>query len=93
MALTKIAATTSATNVLGANKSRGWGGLIFENTDANRCFVLVGDPAIVGSPSSTNYSFSLAQNANNTIIGCGQAIQCIWGTAAGGQLLVSEFIN
>ena len=93
MALTKIAATTSAASALPANTSRAKGGLVFENSDTNRCYVLLGDPAIVGSPSATNYSFSLGQNESANVAGCAQAVQCVWGTAGTGSLMISEYIN
>jgi hypothetical protein len=93
MALTKLTATTTSTQVLAANTARAQGGLVFENTDTNRCFVLLGDPAIVGAASSTNYSFSLAQNNSTNIVGCAHAVQAVWGTAASGLLLVTEYIS
>jgi hypothetical protein len=93
MALTKISSTTSATTVLAANTARRKSRLLFENSDTNRCYVLVGDPNIVGAPSATNYSFSLAQNDPAELKDCMQAVQCVWGTAGTGALMVTEYID
>lgn len=94
MAQSKLASTVTATQVLAANASRAQGGLIFENSDANRCFVLLSDPALSGNVSATNYSFSLAQNGSSPpIYGYAGIVQVVWGTAGAGALMVTEWID
>lgn len=63
-------------------------GVVMENSDVNRCFILLGP----GTATITNYSFSLGTNENakldTTFDGPASAI---WGTAGAGALKVTEF--
>jgi hypothetical protein len=86
-----IAATTSATSVLAATTqfTRTRCEMIFENSDTNRCYVLIGS----GTVSSSNYSFSLAQFEKVRLDNLTDQISVVWGTAAGGALMVTEWMN
>ena len=86
MAVTRQAATTSATQVLAADGSRY--ALTFVNDDANRVYILIGP----GTVSSTNYSFSLAQNENAELDNrqATERVSAIWGTAGSGGLNVTS---
>lgn len=63
--VTTIYSTTGPQQIVAADGTRT--SIIAENSDDNRCYVLIGDPAIVGAVSSTNYSFSLVEGAEASI--------------------------
>lgn len=86
MAVTRQAATTSATQVLAADGTVL--ARVLYNDDANRAFVLVGP----GTVSSTNCSFSLAQYENAELEGhaATERVSVIWGTAGSGGLNVTS---
>jgi hypothetical protein len=85
MTVTPIAATVTATQVFPVDAGRK--GLVLENTDTNRCYVLLGP----GTVSSTNFSFSLAQNDNALLANCRECVSVVWGTASTGQLLATSY--
>ena len=62
MAATSVASTTSSTTLLAAS-TEPHRKVLIENSDANRLHVLLDD----GTASTTNFSFSLAQNENAEI--------------------------
>jgi hypothetical protein len=88
MALTVTASGTSSVSVL---PSRNRERLIFENSDANICYVLLDS----GTASSSNFSFSLAAagdpGANAEIVGYHGAVQAIWGGDGTGSLMTTEY--
>lgn len=86
-----IAALTTAGGAvaLAANTARIKSEVVVENSDANRCYLLIGS----GTVSATNYSFSLAQYDKARLDNQTDQVQVIWGTAAGGALLVTEWVN
>lgn len=58
--VTAVASTTTSTTLLAAGLRRA---VLIENSDANRLHVLLDD----GTASTTNFSFSLAQNENASV--------------------------
>jgi UDP-3-O-acyl-N-acetylglucosamine deacetylase len=85
MAVTSVASGTSSVKALDPNASRK--GLVFQNTDANACYVLLGS----GTASSTNFSFSLAQDANASITGFHGEVNVIWAADGSGALKVTSY--
>ena len=63
--VTTIYSSTAVQQVCGADSTRT--SMIVENNDANRCYILVGDPSDVGTVSASNYTFSLVESASANI--------------------------
>jgi hypothetical protein len=84
--VSRLAATTSATTAVVQDPLRK--GLVFQNDDANRVYILAGP----GTVSSTNYSISLAQNENASIPAniAHHRFTAIWSTAGSGGLNSTE---
>ena len=91
MAQTKITSSTTAATVLGADQARVTGALVFANSDANPCYVLLDS----GTPSSSNYSFVVPTGGApiGPIYGYTGAVQAVWGTAGSGALMITEWVN
>lgn len=85
MGLTIIASSTTSAKFLDPKACRK--GVVIENTDANRLHILLGS----GTASTTNYSVSLAQNANITLYGFRGEINGIWATDGTGSAFITEF--
>jgi hypothetical protein len=86
MAVTAVASATSSTSLVAGNTSRK--GLVIENSDANRLYVLLG----AGTASATNYSFSLAQNENAGVYGIADytgEVNGIWAGDGSGYAMVT----
>lgn len=84
MATTKTDSLATPIAILPANKRNG---LVFENTDANRCHILLG----AGTVSVTNYSFSLAQNSCQVLsIDYDGPVNAIWAADGAGSLYTTE---
>ena len=81
---TPLASTTTSTQLLAENHRRA--SLVCENSDANRVYILLG----TGTASSSNYTFSLAQNANAQLQGWTGAIQVVWAGDGSGHLMHEE---
>jgi hypothetical protein len=86
MAIISTASVTTANGVQ-VVPARNRQTLIFENTDANRCYVLLDSSAA----SATNYSFSLATNENAAINNYHGEVKAIWAADGSGVLLTTEF--
>ena len=86
MALTVVASATTAGGVTLASENASRGGLIIENSDANRLHVLLDG----GSASTSNFSFSLAQNQNAFIPGYTGVVKGIWAADGSGSAFVTE---
>lgn len=84
-ALVSTASGTSSVKVLDPNASRN--GLVFENTDSNKAYVLLGS----GTASSSNYSFSLAQDANASVMGFKGEVNVIWAGDGSGALKTTAY--
>ncbi len=82
--MAQVASTTTATALLAARGRRG--GVIIENSDANRLHVLIGS----GTVSATNYSFSLAQYHNAKLDDYGGAISGVWAGDGEGFAHITE---
>lgn len=63
--VTTIYSSTAVQQIVSANNLRT--SIVAENNDGARCYILIGDPDTVGIVSSSNYSFSLVENASVTI--------------------------
>lgn len=85
MAISSIASGTSDVRLLAANAQRK--GFIVVNDDANRLYVLLGS----GTSSSTNYSFSLAQNENAQMAGYVGELRGVWAADGSGSARVTEY--
>lgn len=83
MATSSVSSTTTSTTLLQASNRAG---LIIENSDANRLYVLLGS----GTASGSNFSFSLAQNENAHIPGYKGVVTGIWAADGSGSALVTE---
>jgi hypothetical protein len=86
MAVTAVASSATSGSLVAGNTSRR--GLVIENSDANRLYVLLGP----GTASATNYSFSLAQNENSGIYGIGDYtgdVTGVWAGDGSGYAMVS----
>ena len=84
MAVTAVSSTTTSTVAVAANTSRQE--LAFENSDANRAYILLGS----GTASSTNYSFSLAQFENASRDGYRGEVNVVWAGDGTGHLMVTQ---
>lgn len=84
--VSRLAATTSASTAVVQDPMRK--GLIFQNDDANRVYLLSGP----GTVSSTNYTVSLAQYENAAIPAnmAHHRWTAIWSTAGSGGLNSTE---
>lgn len=65
IAVSSVNSTTTAQQALAAGSTRI--SVTVENNDSYRCFVLLGSPAVVGTVTSTNYTFSLTDGASANI--------------------------
>lgn len=84
--LTTVASGTSA--VPGVSSHSGRVGLVIENSDANRLYVLLSS---AGTVSSSVYSFSLAQNENALIPNYTGACSLIWAADGSGNAQITEY--
>lgn len=84
-AVTIVASSTTSARAVAQDGGRQ--GLVLENSDANRAYILLGP----GTASATNYSFSLAQNENASLLGCREQVNVIWAADGTGSLLVTEY--
>lgn len=85
MANSSVSSTTTSTQLLAVSAARK--ALIVENSDANRLYVLLNS----GTASSSNYSFSLAQNENALVPGYTGEIVGIWAGDGAGAALITEY--
>jgi hypothetical protein len=85
MANSSVSSSTTSAQLLAANAQRG--AFVIENSDANRLYVLVNS----GTASSTNYSFSLAQNENALVPGYTGQVMGIWAGDGAGAALITEY--
>ena len=87
MAQTSVASGTTSVLLLAANPNRK--GFVIENSDANRCHILMDSAA---ATTSTAYSYSLAQNENSGIVSnyTGE-VNAIWAADGTGVALVTEW--
>jgi hypothetical protein len=85
--LTVVASLNTPVAGVPVNSSRG--GLVIENDDANRLYVLLGP----GTVSSTNRSFSLAQNENAFLPNCTDKVSLIWAADGSGNAYITEYDN
>lgn len=85
MALTTVASQTTAIRAVPQNAGRQ--GLVIENSDANRLYVLIGP----GTASASNYSFSLAQNENAALPNCREQINLVWDADGTGSAYITEY--
>jgi hypothetical protein len=83
MAATSVASNTSSV-VLAAARARH--GLIITNDDANRLYVLLDSAAA----STTNYSFSLAENENAYVPDYDGEVRGIWAGDGSGAARITE---
>lgn len=81
MAVTSVASAATSTTLLTPGRHTH---VVIENTDANRLYVLLED----GTASTTNYSFSLAQNENAMVPYQGK-IAGIWAADGAGAALIT----
>lgn len=82
--MASVASSTTSASLVSENARRG--SLIIANDDANRLYVLLG----AGTASSTNYSFSLAQNENACVPGYTGAAQGVWAADGSGSAYITE---
>lgn len=88
MAVTTVASAASNTQLLAPDSGRK--SVIICNDDANRLYVLLDG----GTASTTNYSFSLAQNENARLEGSEAQgeVRGIWAAdGSGNALLTTKF--
>lgn len=86
MAVTAVPSQTTSIQVLASNQFRK--SALFENTDANRVYIICSSQAA----SASLFSFSLAQNENGAVPeGYGGAVQAIWAGDGTGSLMVTEY--
>lgn len=83
--VTASVTTANGVSICAANGARS--GLIVENTDANRLYVLLD----TGNASATNFTFSLAQNEKYTVQGYSGIVKGLWAGDGSGSALVTEF--
>jgi hypothetical protein len=85
MAVTSVdSAATSATLLAGGTK---YNRIIIENTDANRLHVMLEARAA----STTDYSFSLAQNENAILENYSGEIRGIWAADGSGAAKITTY--
>ena len=84
-----VASTTTSTTLLAAHDSNlaRRNAVVVQNDDANRLYVLLG----TGTASSTNYSFSLAQNENALLPDYQGALTGIWAADGSGNAQVTAY--
>jgi hypothetical protein len=85
MAVTSVASTTDATQLLASDGGRG--GLIITNTDANALYVLFDS----GSASSTNFSVELAEDESFGLSGYTGPVGGVWAGNGSGAALVTTW--
>lgn len=85
MAVTKVASGTTAVQLLAANPQRR--GFVIENSDANRLHVYLGS----GTASTTDFSFSLAQNENAERTNFTGEVRGIWAADGSGYAHITEY--
>jgi hypothetical protein len=83
--MAKIDSTTASQKLLSANSNRK--GVTIENSDANRLHVLMDS----GTASTTNYSFSLAQNDSAVLQFYTGELNGIWAADGSGSAFVTEW--
>lgn len=85
MAQTRVASAATDTQLLAADASRR--AVTIENSDANRLHIRVGGTAA----TTSDYSFSLAQNENLLIPRelCGEEIRGIWAADGSGHAQIT----
>lgn len=85
MAVTSVDSTMTSTTLLagGVRHNR----IIIENTDANRLHLLLES----GTASTTNFSFSLAQNDNAVLEGYSGPIIGIWAADGTGAAKITTY--
>lgn len=81
-----IVASAAASTTLLAAGSRAV--VIIENTDANRLHILLDS----GTASTTNYSFSLAQNEKFELRNYRGIIKGIWAADGAGSAFITELL-
>lgn len=87
MAVASVSSGTSSVELLASATGENRRGVIVENSDANTLYVLMG----VGTASSTNYSFSLAQNANAMLPDYEGDLQGVWASDGSGAAMVTTY--
>ena len=85
MAVTSVASGTTSVLLAAPHAERR--NLIIENSDANTLYVLLGS----GTASSSNFSFSLAQNANAHVPGYTGEVNGVWSADGSGAAKVTEY--
>lgn len=80
-----VASTTTSTALAATNTDRR--GIVVSNDDANRLYVLMG----AGTASSSNYSFSLAQNENAHLAGYVGPLTGVWSADGTGNAQITEY--
>lgn len=85
MPVVSIASTTSATTLLAVNSGRK--AVVIQNDDANALYVLLDS----GTPSATNYSFSLAEGENAIVHGYGGEVKGVWAGDGSGAARVTAW--
>jgi hypothetical protein len=84
MAVSALASTTTSAEALAAGTNRN---VVLENSDANAAYVLLGS----GTASSSNKSFTLAQNANAFLGRYDGPINVVWAGDGSGSLHVTTY--
>lgn len=84
--LTTVASGIAAVSGVGSRAGRV--GLVIENSDANRLYVLLSS---AGTVSASLYSFSLAQNENALIPNYTGACSLIWAADGSGSAQITEY--
>lgn len=87
MAVASVSSGTSSVELLASATGENRRGVIVENSDANTLYVLMG----VGTASSTNYSFSLPQNANAMLPDYEGDLQGVWAADGTGAAMVTTY--
>lgn len=82
--VTAVPSATTSTVLLAANAQRR--GFIIENSDANRLHVRFG-----GTATTTNYTFSLAQNANAERTNYQGEVTGVWEADGAGSAHITEY--
>ena len=85
MAVSSVNSGTSSVQLVATNAQRR--NLIIQNTDANALYVLLGS----GTASSSNMSFSLAQDKNAHIPGYTGQVMGIWAGDGPGAAKITEY--
>lgn len=83
--VTASVTTANGVSICEANGARS--GLIVENTDTNRLYVLLD----TGNASATNFTFSLAHDEKYTVHGYSGIVKGLWAGNGSGFALVTEF--